>query len=304
MGDPQMIPAPADASPDWSTLPDHVPCPLCEYNLRGLVDPRCPECGYAFTWPALFEARRNTHPYIFEHHPRRNVWSFWRTFAAGFRPVAFWTRLSPAHDIRPRRLAIYWAAVSVLLLIFAVAIFGRSLYSAAATLRTNRSAGIAAYSFPANARYAQDQAAIRGITVSQWLDWVYPPPGTPRWFQQLFRRTGPDLFPFIAMILAWPYATTLTLLIFRQSMRKARVRPAQVLRCTIYSGDAAPLIFLVIAPLSLTLLPYVYLAYAGYRLAVAYRSYLRFDHAAATVFTSQVIVWLAAWKFALVWDGY
>src|SRR3954471_8593244 len=22
-----------------------VPCPLCQYNLRGLLSPRCPECG-------------------------------------------------------------------------------------------------------------------------------------------------------------------------------------------------------------------------------------------------------------------
>jgi hypothetical protein len=36
--------------PDWSTLSTELSCPLCEYNLRGLTDSRCPECGFAFTW--------------------------------------------------------------------------------------------------------------------------------------------------------------------------------------------------------------------------------------------------------------
>ena len=33
---------------EW--LADHdVECPLCKYNLRGLVEPRCPECGNGLT---------------------------------------------------------------------------------------------------------------------------------------------------------------------------------------------------------------------------------------------------------------
>lgn len=30
-----------------------VPCPHCEYNLRGLTVPRCPECGEPFYWESL-----------------------------------------------------------------------------------------------------------------------------------------------------------------------------------------------------------------------------------------------------------
>jgi len=30
-----------------------VPCPQCEYNLRGLTIPRCPECGFRFDWTTL-----------------------------------------------------------------------------------------------------------------------------------------------------------------------------------------------------------------------------------------------------------
>lgn len=40
--------APPAGSPDWATLHEDVRCPLCDYDLRGLTEPRCPECGYRF----------------------------------------------------------------------------------------------------------------------------------------------------------------------------------------------------------------------------------------------------------------
>lgn len=42
------------AVPDWSTIGREIHCPLCEYNLRGLSEPRCPECGYQFEWAECF----------------------------------------------------------------------------------------------------------------------------------------------------------------------------------------------------------------------------------------------------------
>ncbi len=36
--------------PDEGGLNEDVPCPKCQYNLRGLTVPRCPECGFEFTW--------------------------------------------------------------------------------------------------------------------------------------------------------------------------------------------------------------------------------------------------------------
>jgi hypothetical protein len=70
-------------------------CPLCEYDLRGSVEPRCSECGYAFTWEEIRDPARRLHPYAFEHHPERNVWSFRRTLLAGLRPGRFWRTLFP-----------------------------------------------------------------------------------------------------------------------------------------------------------------------------------------------------------------
>src|SRR4051794_13009935 len=65
---------------------DPLPCPLCDYDLRGLTEPRCPECGYWFDWSDLIDPTKRRHPYLFEHHSRRNVWSFFRTMLGGLRP--------------------------------------------------------------------------------------------------------------------------------------------------------------------------------------------------------------------------
>ena len=62
--------------PDWQTLADEIHCPMCGYNLRGLAQPRCPECGHEFLWRDLLDPTRRRHPYLFEHHPDHNLRSF------------------------------------------------------------------------------------------------------------------------------------------------------------------------------------------------------------------------------------
>lgn len=43
-----VAPAPEVVLIDFLRIRD-VPCPLCGYNLRGLQEPRCPECGRELT---------------------------------------------------------------------------------------------------------------------------------------------------------------------------------------------------------------------------------------------------------------
>src|SRR5271156_6201527 len=93
-----------DPPPDWGSITRDIVCPLCDYNLRGLSEPRCPECGYRFAWPHLLNPERWQHPFLFEHQPRRNTWSFFRTFGAGFFPRNFWSVLNASHPPRPGRL--------------------------------------------------------------------------------------------------------------------------------------------------------------------------------------------------------
>src|SRR2546423_6680353 len=96
------------ASPSWETQRLEITCPMCEYNLRGLTEPRCPECGYRFAWEDLQDVTRQAHPYLFEHHPERNFKSFWQTARGGLRPLSFWRELHPAMPSKPRRLITYW----------------------------------------------------------------------------------------------------------------------------------------------------------------------------------------------------
>lgn len=49
--------------PDEPHLIDEdLPCPECEYNLRGLTMPRCPECGHRFAWTDLPDMRNLSAP--------------------------------------------------------------------------------------------------------------------------------------------------------------------------------------------------------------------------------------------------
>jgi hypothetical protein len=93
---------PPAIAPPSAPIDRDVPCPLCEYNLRGLTDPRCPECGYRFAWDELLDPARQVHPYLFEHHPKRNVWSFFKTLVGAQRPTRFWQARARDQPSRPR----------------------------------------------------------------------------------------------------------------------------------------------------------------------------------------------------------
>ena len=70
---------------DWSTVTTDVVCPLCEYNLRGLSENRCPECGYVFDWNEVLHPEIVRHPYLFEHNPKRSIRSLFATVGSGPR---------------------------------------------------------------------------------------------------------------------------------------------------------------------------------------------------------------------------
>src|SRR5690242_4053550 len=103
---------PPGAEPALSTheaaLDRDILCPLCQYNMRGLGEPRCPECGYRFTWDEILDPARGFHPFLFEHHPQRNLWSWCRTLFAGLLPSRFWRTMHPVQRIEARRLKRYW----------------------------------------------------------------------------------------------------------------------------------------------------------------------------------------------------
>ncbi len=276
--------------PDWDSIARDVHCPLCEYNLRGLVEPRCPECGYRFAWAELLDPKLALHPYLFEHHPERNVWSFCKTALGGLRPVRFWRSLSPTQPIRPRRLTIYWVVAMLIALPAAMGLFAVDWATLDILARSGRWGWVSQY----------------GALAIAW------------------RQTGPRCLGWWAFACTWPWLTVLALMIFRASMRKAQIKAFHVRRCVLYTADAlawgAGAIFvysagsfacwLYIDPnyyifglkgecFLVLLAAYVFLCC---RLAVAFQVYLRFDRPWLTILATQIIVVLVAINVSLKWS--
>ncbi len=116
-----------------------------------------------------------------------------------------------------------------------------------------------------------------------------------------------------ALLLCWPIATATTLLIFVLSLRRAGIRLAQLLRTVIYCWPAGILIAGGLSWWALTCArdtsntywgitdatpsgwlmvqaTLVIIAIGGYRLAMAFRRYLRLHAPIATALATQIIV--------------
>jgi hypothetical protein len=286
---------------DSAEARDALDCPLCKYSLRGLADvsdPRCPECGYRFTWRELLNARQNLHPYLFEHHQPGYVRSFFLTLWRGMRPAKFWSGLNAAHEVRPRALVAYCLLMTLLVAL--------SLW-------------VGWYLAHAGALYA-----------ANWNSWVNrfqsPMPPQPAFFRQALRYGDTDGIEahLLFTVFAWPWLTLGALLVFRSSMNRAFVDVTHVFRCVVYSFDAFLWMFAfgVLAGLAAALGPipermqfaraverylvlglFLALIIATYRLGQAYRRYLRFEHAWGTVILSQVLVVLTAFTFLAAFDS-
>jgi hypothetical protein len=185
---------------------DDLKCPLCDYSLRGLTTPRCPECGYTFDWGELRHRSRH-HPYLFEHAEQRKVRSFFKTMWYGLWPWTFWEHLRPTHDVAEGRLGVYWLRVMLLSvlafaspLIHVLVRLGREYYF-------GDSSGVVA------PRLDHGQAVAAAFVAIVGLLYIF-----------------------------WPWMTFAMLMIFRISMRRARIRTPHVERCVIYSFDVLGLL--------------------------------------------------------------
>ncbi len=306
----------SETPPDISVS---IPCPLCEYDMRGLPEPRCPECGARFTWKELLEDR--PHPYLFEHHPERNVVAFLRTALGGLRPLKFWKTLRPTHRIVARRLTWYWAIVCVLMASSVLGIYGLHCVQLADQIARARA------SYP---------AVFGDASYRQLLDEIAPQPGSMAFFRRAWlspRDTTTSILgldPRIenaciccVILLLWPWLTLASLATLRITLRRANVRRAQLSRVVIYCGDAflwMPLAALVILAVWVWNVFDVRVATTGRRWAalypneleewfvgsfaallvlvfairfgVALRRYLQLRHAVSTAILLQIIVLL------------
>ena len=325
MTDSAPTTAPAAPAAPASAEGEAILCPMCDYDLRGLVEPRCPECGYTFDWQDLRDPARRLHKYVFEHHPERNVRSFLRTMIGGLRPRKFWTGLLPSQPSRPRRLLIYATVIAALTLLpialFAATQVGRSWSDLsrlrrqwAATLATPRGKMIVQRQFP-------------GATTAQVLDRLAPRPSLRRILRNT--RLG-ALFLAVVVLQAgpvvWVAFTLASLTILQVSLHRARMRQIHLVRCVVYCADAFAWaqLLLIAATSVLLILTVSFPSQAGllrfggawwndertilwtfacptiamllvfqYRLIVAFRTYLRFPQPVFTILLTQFTVFLA-----------
>jgi hypothetical protein len=320
-----------------SAFEQDIHCPLCDYNLRGLAEPRCPECGHRTTWEELRQ-RAALHPYLFEHHPRQNVRSFVRTVLGSMRPRSFWKGVSPTMRVERRRLLIF-ALICVLLGLLS-SVFGASgfLVDLANRNATDRVINARYYVWIVSPGSTYDSRVVATVkagirkygSISAYLWNQYPPAGSWLFWQRVpselfMNRWGRNAFLRPAMIpLLWPVLSFASLLLFRATMRQAKIRNEHVLRCVIYSAAMLSLFasVLVVANLVDGYRPFYSIGYtpfgyveAGYvlclvflallsgRLVIAYRLYLRFPHAVAAVIASQIIVGLVLLKIDMILQG-
>ncbi len=219
------------------------------------------------------------------------------TAIAGFRPRRFWTQLQSVHAISVSRIISYWTlSMSLALSTLAGAVLtllGRLHIAHRVVLRPT--------------------ARVRAVPHNLFY---YGPFISARWY----RIALPFSESLVALELVWPWLTLASLMIFQISMRRKGIKNVHLLRCVLYSADTAlwmnlgllatagiDLIYALAthdlstlarlqsseARMFLTWCILLLWAITCYRLCVAYKKYLRFDHVLATIIASQIIVALA-----------
>ncbi len=270
---PIAIPVFRNQPPDWAIYSDDIHCPLCGYSFRGLSEARCPECGSEFSWRDLLDPRMRDHAYLFEYHSEASLSSFFRTLRAGINSTRFWYSVHPVLPIRVGRLRAYFAWI--VLVMFASFLFGQ---------------------------FALARAGGPVLTWTKLATAYHPWTWSIREFSKVIVFNS-----FFLNFVVWFASTFAAMLVFRVTMRRAKLRTAHVFRCLVYSSDAyvwlAMALFLldglalVVSPaaaLGFKVLAAIVTALVVWgRLTTAYRIYLQFPHPTATVLATQVIAVLA-----------
>lgn len=193
---------------DWSdALPlEALTCPTCGYHVFGLEQPRCPECGQWFDWRQVLDDYRRRQKPFFEYRWRRApVRSLVRTWYMALNPRRFWRRVD-LHD--PPAVG----ALAGLMLASCVAV------------------GLAGPILGGT-----------GLWVDWWVDVVRGGGGRTPTIGDLFSSIA-DGFRYMhgfragAEAFIWLVGGFGALLVFRQSMRRCRVRTVHIVRVCAYSG--------------------------------------------------------------------
>jgi hypothetical protein len=232
----------ADPEPPLGAPSDRdVHCPLCDYNLRGLTEPRCPECGHAFDWQELLTGPKKL-PWFYEHRRGVALAALIKTFARGLRPGRFWAIVRPAHEVRPARLLAY------ALILLSVAAVGTwlPLVTSSYVRETGRMPVVRAQlrarlTDPATGNplpELQQHLNTIGIgSLDQYLDSILPSPTlTALWYAG---STWRPMQRLAVPVIGWPILTFAVLWAYRKALGQTDVKTPHLWRVAVYCGDVA-----------------------------------------------------------------
>lgn len=273
------------AEVEWDNIDHEVACPRCDYNLRGLAEPRCPECGHQFKWSDVLRLKRFPRVFLYEYAAPSDVLRLLQTFLLSLLPRQFWQRVTPLMPVVARRLVLFWWMGTVL--------FGLTVL-AAAWVQTYRDPPPPAFVF-----FRTLDNPLYNLSLGN-----------------AWGGRGLQVLVLLSLLVVWPWFTTACFWLFRVSLRRADIRLAHWFRCVVYSGDIIWIVGAVVLVLTFieidqpmpgvlkwiskrTLLEGDGLTVVAgllcleviltYRLVIAARMYLAIQHASLLAIASQVI---------------
>lgn len=228
-------------------------CPRCGYDLSGAIESWtdrcplegvCPECGLGFTWRDVFDPGADDLRWFVEHARglRRVLFTAPATLVRVLLILPFWLRVEPHHRVRLLRAAVLVLGVSVAATVLAVA----AGYAAQEVLFNSRF--VSARSPGATRRLVECVKAIF-FESDSWQRWSVRTPAElfdTLFIEETLSSGSPLAVAVRTRIFGWSVLALYpaTLLFLPVSLRRAKVRPALVLRAACYS--AAPVVLLAL----------------------------------------------------------
>lgn len=221
-------------------------CPRCGYDQSGEIARwethcplagRCSECGLDIEWRDVLNAARHVCPGHVEHAEgkRATFIAAWRTWVWSIWPWRLWKRLELRHAVRPRRLALWLAVITLphalTSLVGAVTIAMLALAPPAAVPGRFPaiSPSTSAWQRLVEQRYELMSAAILNIVRIDEDSLTFP--GFRNNLAHLTRRWPRFLVPALAATLM----PVFILLALHDTRSAAKIRLAHVLRAGVFS---------------------------------------------------------------------
>ena len=189
-------------------------CPRCGYDLSGPVAgwiDRCPlegactECGLGFEWNGVLA--RSEHPWLFEYHWRRKpIRRFVRTWLEALRPRRFWRAVKLTDPIHLRPLGLLLGGLTVAMFLAAYVIVFTDYWPS--------------YNWWGN----------QGVIRARPDEYQSVPAFAVYCARELFRQTATLAGgPWVVLVVM-----PLTFAVLPQTLGRARVRPAHIVRIWLY----------------------------------------------------------------------